>query len=278
MYYQAPVSILSLSSDDQMLLVGYGDEHHLYVYTTSGTNVSTIKMRDEVQHAAWAPRRHHVVVITAVTSGNNVRPVQVMSVKGDVLSSYRIYFPRYVSVSTDKVIYVCAQNDVFQSNDDGMTWTVVAKTLDPRKVTYEYAIRVPAATGSNSRLLGYSQDVTWAITQTRWYNLYRYRLSICTSNKYSNGNEHVTWRDVILPTSVNVEDSKLAFDGNASVYMINYRDWSVHVMSASGLYEGQVLSAEHFDSKNPFSLTVDGQRRVMYIGQQLGVISVFTLL
>lgn len=235
-------------------------------------------MREEMQHAAWAPRRDHVVVIFAATSGNNMRSVEVMSVKGDVLSSYKIHFPHYVSVSTDKVIYVCAQKNIFQSTDDGMTWTVIAKTLDPREVTYEYAIRVPAATNSNNTLLGYSQDVTWAITQTRWYGLYRYRLSICTSNKYSSGNEHVTWRDVILPSSVNVEYCQLAFDGNASVYMINYRDWSVHVMSVSGVYEGQVLSAKHFESKNPFSLTVDGQRRMMYVGQQLGVVSVFTLL
>jgi hypothetical protein len=73
----------------------------------------------------WTPRGN--IVYTADNSNN----VVVMTQRGDVIAQTKTLFPIRLSISTDDVIYLADyRTGVYQSTDDGVTWSHVFKVAD----------------------------------------------------------------------------------------------------------------------------------------------------
>ena len=93
--------------------------------------------------------------------------------------------------------------------------------------------------------------------------------------------DNVTWRDINVPTTdgkhINLSEySSLSYDGNMNIFLSDYDNKAVHVLSVNGQYHCQLLSSHHFKNK-PCRLAVDKQRQLLYVGQAKGVVGVFKL-
>jgi hypothetical protein len=100
------------------------------------------------------------------------------------------------------------------------------------------------------------------------------RLSI-----YKRNRRGAVVRNVVsLPsqTLINLAGSRLAYDGRTSIFLSDYKNKAVHVWSVNGQYDHQLLSSVDFTGKPSF-LTVDEQRRLMYVAQSDSTIKVFKL-
>jgi hypothetical protein len=104
----------------------------------------------------------------------------------------------------------------------------------------------------------------------------RRRLRLCTVDKRQTGNK-VTWHDVTLPSHVTVDlqNARLAYDGHTNIFINDFANKAMHVLSVSGQYERQLVSQL---TSEPKRVAVDSQRgHVMYVGQTEGKVSVFEL-
>jgi hypothetical protein len=114
-------------SSEGQLLVGQYKDRQLHVYSAEGSHVTSINLLDDdtLKDAVWTPRGH--IVYTAANYNN----VVVMTQRGDVIAQTKTLFPACLSVSTDDVIYLADyRTGVYQSTDDGVTWSHVFKVAD----------------------------------------------------------------------------------------------------------------------------------------------------
>jgi hypothetical protein len=111
-----------------------------------------------------------------------------MSHSGDVIQHTNVLRPTYLSVSTDDVIYlISADTNVYQSTDDGLTWSHVFTVTDGWQC--QQVIKV--STDSNT-------DVLW----TRVRSGKTWRLRVYTVDKQQAVGNSVIWRDVTSPSHV----------------------------------------------------------------------------
>ena len=253
------VAILSVSSEGQ-LLVGQVDGGQLHVYSADCCHVTSIKLPDNVYDAVWT-RRGNIVY-----SEWRSTKVVTMSQSGDVIQQTNVSMPSYLSVSTDGVIYLISDNYkiVYQSTDDGLTWSRMFNVTDG----WECWQVIKVSTDSNT-------DVLWTVVESAK----DCRLRVYTVDKRRAVGDNVTWRDVTLPSHVTVSlsESKLAYDGHTSIFVTDsVSNRAVHVWSVSGQYDRQLVSPQQLISK-PCRVAVDTQRHVMYVGLEKGTVGVFEL-
>ena len=76
--------------------------------------------------ATWTPRGN--IVYTTCPSNK----VVVMSESGKVITTHtQMTLPQYLSVSSDNIIYLAdSETGVYQSTDDGISWSLVFKSTD----------------------------------------------------------------------------------------------------------------------------------------------------
>ena len=155
---------------------------------------------------------------------------------------------------------------VYQSTDDGVTWSLVLKLLQLAD-DWRCMHAVEVSSDGNT-------DVYWTV-EVLDSNKGEYRLRVCTVDKRQTGN-HVTWRDVTLLSDVTLDwVNNLAYDGHTNVFIRDFVNKAVHVWSVSGQYERQLVSQL---ANQPVHVAFDSQRgHVMYVGQGSGKISVFKL-
>ena len=95
----------------------------------------------------------------------------------------------------------------------------------------------------------------------------------------NNGNKQFTWRNIKLNTSrntkINLYYSCLAFDRYNSVLVSEWENSAVHVLSAKGDYQLQLLS--YPDVHKPTKIVVNKDDRFLYVGQQKGEVKLFSL-
>ena len=93
----------------------------------------------------------------------------------------------------------------------------------------------------------------------------------------------LTWRDVTVPSHVNIRVSRLAYDGHQNIFTADFYKRAVHVWSVSGQYDCQLLSPDLHLNNTPECLAVDTSRDghvTLYVGQSLdlgSVVGVWTL-
>jgi hypothetical protein len=253
------VTAVLVSSGGQ-LLVGQLGERQLHVYSADCCHVTSIKLPDNdmVWDAVWTKRGN--IVYCEWVRGKIV----TMSQAGDVIQHTNVSMPTNPSMSTDDVIYfTSAGTSVYQSTDDGLTWSRMFTVADG----WQCCQVIKVSTDSNT-------DVLWTVVNS----VEDWRLQVCTVDKRRAGGNNVTWRDVTLPSHVTVDlkCSRLAYDGNASILVMDNKNRAVHVWSVSGQYDRQLVSPQQLIS-HPRRVAVDTQRHVMYVGHENGTAGVFEL-
>ena len=253
------VSVLSVFNGK--LVVSRVGLSQLFFYSREGRYLSTITTNDndKLFDATWTPRGK----IVYTTYSNKV---VVMSESGKVLTTHtQMTSPRYLSVSNDDLIYLADWKiGVYQSTDDGVSWSLVFKStygrhcLQVNKMTTDYS--------DDFWTLEYNDDENYHL---RVYSVDR-RRSDC----------YVTWRDINVPTTdgkhIDLFNSRLSYDGNMNIFLSDYHNKAVHVLSVNGQYHCQLLSSHHFKNE-PCRLAVDKERQLLYVGQKEGVVGVFKL-
>ena len=254
------VKILSVFNDK--LLVSCGDLSQLFIYSREGRHLSTITTNnnDKLWDATWTPRGN----IVYTTSYSN--KVVVMSESGKVITTHtQMTKPWCLSVSSDDIIYLADEKTgVYQSTDDGVSWSLVFKSTDGWhcwqviKVTTDHC------------------DDFWTRERNDNYNYHLRVYSV--DRRRSDGN--VTCRDINVTTTdgkhINLSGSRLSYDGNMNIFLSNWDNKAVHVLSANGQYHCQLLSSHHIKN-SPYIQAVDKERRLLYVGQDTGVVGVFKL-
>ena len=255
------VNILSVFNDKLLVSRGFGLSH-LFIYSRKGRHLSTITINnnDGLIDATWTPRGN-IVYTTSIS-----HEVVVMSETGKVITTYtRMTEPRDLSVSSDDIIYLAdSQTGVYQSTDDGVSWSFVFKSTDGRQ-----CYQVIKVTTDHS-------DDFWTLEKSDNYNYHLRVYSV--DRRRSDGN--VTWRDINVPTTdgkhIKLSRSSLSYDGNMNIFLNDYDNKAVHVLSVNGQYNCQLLSSHHIKNE-PWRLTVDKERQLLYVGQWKGVVGVFKL-
>ena len=254
------VNILSVFNDK--LLVSRNYHFQLFIYSCEGRHLSTIITNDNdgLCDATWTPRGN--IVYTTLNS----KKVAVMSESGKIITTpTHMDEPRYLSVSSDDIIYLAdMKTGVYQSTDDGVSWSLVFKSTDGWHCWQ--VIRV-----STDR-----SDDFWTLERSDNYNCHLRVYSV--DRRRSDGN--VTWSDINVPTTdgkhIDLSYSSLSYDGNMNIFLSDYYNQVVHVLSVNGQYRCQLLSSHHFN-KEPRKLAVDKERQLLYVGQDNGVVGVFEL-
>ena len=255
------INILSVFNDK--LLVSGNGLSQLFIYSREGRYLSTITTNNNewLVDATWTPRGN--IVYTAWLRFR----VVVMSQSGKVVTTHtQMTVPCDLSVSSDDIIYLADyRTGVYQSTDDGLSWSLVFKSTDGR-----HCLRVIKVTTDHS-------DDFWTLEKSDNYDYHLRVYSV--DRRRSDGN--VTWRDINVPTTdgkhIDLSSSRLSYDGNMNIFLSDYHNKTVHVLSVNGQYHCQLLSSHHF--KNiPLRLAVDKERQLLYVGQLGGVVGVFELI
>ena len=255
--------INKLSVFNDKLLVSCGYLSQLFIYSREGRRLSTITTNDneKVCDATWTPRGN---IVYATCKSNKV---VVMSESGKVITTHtQMTSPRCLSVSNDDIIFLAdSQTGVYQSTDDGVSWSLVFKSTDGW-----HCLQVIKVTNDHSDdfwTLEYSNNKNWHL---RVYSVDR-----------SRSDSNVTWRDISVLTTdgkhINLSGySSLSYDGNMNIFLSEYDNKAVHALSVNGQYHCQLLSSHHFKN-NPCRLAVDKKRQQLYVGQVESVVGVFKL-
>ena len=102
----------------------------LSTYSREGRHLSTITINDyyKLRDATWTHRGN---IVYAIDDSNRV---VVMSESGKVITTRKkMTSSRYLSVSSDDIIYLAVYDTgVFQSTDDGISWSLVSKPTNGR--------------------------------------------------------------------------------------------------------------------------------------------------
>ena len=255
------VDILSVFNDK--LLVSCISLSQLFIYSREGRHLSTITTNNEdrLYDATWTPRGN--IVYTTYPSK---KMVVVMSESGKVITKHtRMTSPRHLSVSSDNIIYLADyKTGVYQSTDDGVSWSLVFKSTDGW-----HCREVIKVTTDHS-------DDFWTLENSDNEN---YHLRVYSVDRRRSDGK-VTWRDINVTTTdgkhIDLRYNSLSYDGNMNIFLNDYDNNAVHVLSVNGQYHCQLLSSHHIKN-NPCRLAVDEERQLLYVGQDRGVVGVFEL-
>ena len=248
------VDILSVFNDK--LLVSCFSLSQLFIYSREGRHLSTITTNnnDKLRDAKWTPRGN--IVYTTYYSNK----VVVMSESGKVITTHtQMTSPGLLSVSSDDIIYLAGyKTGVYQSTDDGVSWSLVFKSADEW-----HCWQVIKVTTDHS-------DDFWTLEYSGNYP----HLGVYSVDRRRSDGK-VTWRNINVPTT-DGEHISLSYDGNMNIFLSDLDNKAVHVLSVNGQYHCQLLSSRHIES-TPFRLAVDKERQLLYVGQSGGVVGVFRL-
>ncbi len=291
---------MALSKSGDQLIVGRGASDgdlfcdvHLYIYTTDGYYVDNVTLPDGdvLWDAAWTPQQGHIVYTTrCVYSAWCIQSkVVVMSRSGDVIASTNMTNPGYLSVSMlDDVIYVTAyESGVYQSTDDGLTWShVVFNSTDGW--SFEQAIKVSTDHDQHTDdlwTLEFKQRVEPWEHNNRAQRLRVYTVDRRRAADDGGGNDNLTWRDAVLPSPEyeelrNIFGIKLAFDGHGTMIVADQLNGEVYAWSVvSGKYDRQLMSPLQTNYNKAIRMAVNSDNHVMYVGNYYnGIMSVFSLI
>ena len=188
-----------------------------------------------------------------------------MSQCGEVITTHtQMTDPRFLSVLNDDAIYLAdGTKGVYQSTDDGVSWSLVFKSTSGWQC------------GQVIKVTTDQSDDLWTLEESsgnkhlRVYSVDKRRSEV-----------NVIKRDVNVPKTdgkhINLNHSRLSYDGNMNIFLVDWANKAVHVLSVNGQYHCQLLSPHNLKNK-PCRLAVDKKRQVLYVGQDRGVVEAFKL-
>ena len=248
------VSVLSIFNEK--LLISSIVFFRLFIYSREGRYLSSIATQgNKLCDATWTPRGN---IIYTITASNRVMVTLDSGI--EILEFFANEVLQFLSVSNDDIIYLTGGNaGVYQSTDDGFSWSLVLKGVD-----YQHFSQVNKVTTDHS-------DDFWTL---KYNSLYMY------SKDRRHSGDMVTSRYVnVFKTNdknMNFSLSSLSYDGNTNFFLSDLRDKAIHVLSVTGQYRCQLMSSHRITS-TPLKLAVDRERQLLYVGQKNGVVAVFKL-
>lgn len=257
-YWQATKCKLSISSKGH-LLVSPPVTGELRIYTTSGRHVTTLDVPDTmyVYDAVWT-RQSNIVC----TTGDGVI---VVSKTRSILNKADVGKEGYLSVSQNGDIYISHTTSVYESTDDGKTWSIIFSVLDSSSYIQQ-AIKVST---------DHYSDIFWTFESFESNNMPAdvTQLGIYTLNKTAgNADRNVTWSSVAMPSHLhaNVSVYFLAFDGHSTVFALAYHIDDVLMWSVNGTFYGQLQLGVLFSNlpNVAYSLAVESSNHTMYVGKE----------
>ena len=252
-------NILSFFNDK--VLVSQANLTELFIYSREGRHLSTITINDNEKlfDVTWTPRGN--ILYTTDFPSNKV---VVMSESGKVITTHtQMTDPRYLSVSNDDVVYLADfQRGVYQSTDDGVSWSLVFESTEGRQCWQVIKVNTDHS------------DDFWTLEQSgNKSHLRVYSIKRCSEDK-------VSWKDINVTTidgkHTILSRSSLSYGNNMNIFLSDYYNKAVHVLSVNGQYDCQLLSSHHIKNK-PCRLAVDEKRQLLYVGQDGRVIEAFRL-
>ena len=255
-----PVSILSVFND-KILVSSIFNFSHLFIYSREGLHLSTITTYDDILwDAVWVPCGN--IVYTTFNS----KKVVVMSEFGKIITTHtQIKYPRCLSVSNDDTMYLSGwKTGIYESTNYGISWNLIIHANDAWHC--QQIIKV---------ITDHSHDF-WVLEWNDDYNWHLRVLSV--DSRRSDGS--VAWRDINVTTTdgkhIDLMTCSLSYDGNMNIFLSDYDNKAVHVLSVSGQNYRQLLLPNHIENV-PCMLAVDKRRQLLYVGQEKGVVEVFKL-
>ena len=238
---------------------------NLLIYSCEGLYLSTIAIdRDDTPWDAVWTFDGNIVLTTWVSM-----KVVLMSESGKFITTHtQMSRPLYLSVSNDYIIYLAdVGTGVYQSTDNGLSWGLIFK---PR--TGWVCMQVIDVTINNVKDL-------WILESNNFTN--EHRLSVYNvSGKHINGTE--ARRNINVPKTngklIELSRSVLSYDGKMNIFLNDYDNKAVHVLSVNDQYRCQLLSSSHLKD-NPRRSIVDKERQLLYVVQEsrFTVVEVFKL-
>ena len=246
------VTILSVMNK---ILVSSSTSKQLFCFSLDGENFTTITLTDQLRDAMWSSDNN--IVCTTYYS----HQVLVISETGQLIKSSQMTNPKCLSVSKGNVIYLADwKNGVYKSADGGMTWDHVFSSPDGGNCWQ--VIKVANQNGDDYWTLEMKKDQP----KLRVYN-------IVTNNETT----FISYRDVVLPTSLNVNinllNASMACDGENLIYLSDSFNGTVHIFSVSGKYQRPLSLADNLGSSG--ALAVEKNQR-LFLGTK-GSVKIFTL-
>lgn len=214
------------------LLVGCSGNHQLHVYNPDGQHVAAINLnsKQKLREATWTP---HGRIVYTTTKG---RKVVTISADGKLIVKYPMTNAQRFTVSPDGIIYLADDiAGVYQSVDDGRTWSRVFKPRDG------WGCFQAMKVSSDQHL-----DTFWTLE----LNNRDYRLCACTVDKrLPAGN--LKWHPIKVPSHTDLwMMTRLAMDCNKNIFLTNFIAKSVLVWlaDASGQYTyySSLIMSQHF--------------------------------
>ena len=165
-----------------------------------------------------------------------------MSGSGKIIITHSLMTaPLCFSVSNDDIIYLAdSEIGAYQSNDDGITWNLVFKSINEWHC--EQVIKVTT---------DLSHDF-WTLESRIHYSYHHFQIHVYSAVKARFGS-NVTCRDInVLITDGRQLDlstySRLSYDGNMHIFVSEFKNEAVHVFSVTGHYQYHLLSARHLQN------------------------------
>ena len=183
------VNILSVFHDKLLVSSSYLLAFQLFIYSREGRHLSTITVENKnnnyLRDATWTPRGN--IVYTTDTIRRESYEVVRMSESGKVINIHnQREVPWYLSVSNDGIIFLAAETSVYQSTDDGISWSRVFESTDGW-----HCLQVIKMTTDHS-------DDFWA-WESRYSSKHLHVYSV--DRRHSNGN--VSWKDIDVRSTNN---------------------------------------------------------------------------
>lgn len=250
--------ISALSVFDGKLLASFTGFTQLVITSQEGSQISSIttNRNEELYDASWTPGGK--IVYTTI----NTKKVVLTSESGLIIALSQMSDPRYFSISDDVMYLSDWQAGVYQSTDDGVNWSLVFEPIDNWKVWQ--VIKVTANHSGDFWSLAYRNGI----------------FGVCSMDgRRLDGNVKVRIIDMPSSTSdrsIDLSRSKLSYDGNMNIFLSDHENKAVHIFSVTGQYHCQILSSRHI-KKEPCKVAIDKKRKLLYVGQNEGLVGVFNL-
>ena len=256
-----------MSVNNDRLLVSAYRNSFVYVYNNEGVRLDTINVTDQREDASWTPRGN--IVYTTLDGFK----VVTLTSKGALISSTKMAYPNQFTMSTNGNIYLGNGEDgVYQSADDGLTWSKVFRSSDKWVVMQAIAVKSENE-GTDFFTLEYLNDVSWVFNP-------KYRIRLYMLNKQHSG---LTWRDVIIasPNGRQLDIysiDALTYDNRMNIFMCDTTNNTINIYSVltNQLYELELLLPLKSTDKL-LRLAIDTKQQMLYVLQKTSTVSIFKL-
>ena len=261
------INILSVFNDT--LLVSCANKlAQLFIMSHEGHLLSTVKIKKNMLlDATWTPHGNIMIVYNS----DNTSEVVLMSRSGEIIITHSNFTaPFYLSVSTDDVVYLAEWViGVYQSEDGGVSWSLVFNS----DVGW-HCVQVFKVT--NSRW-----DDLWTLEIESNFQTYHLRTYNMHHGRLNGANGIVTGRVSTATNDKNIylPFSTLSYDGKTNIFLTDYYNCAVHVLSTNSRYYSELLYLDGYGDEhcNVLRLSFDKDRQLLYVGQIQSALKVFKL-